>query len=52
MNSVDFHIDKEISGVELMKASITSQKTMAHVHEEFAIGVMENGNSRIFTKKS
>lgn len=43
MNQYNFHIDHDISGVEIMSAVIHSQKTHAHVHEEYAIGVMEKG---------
>ncbi|WP_459210890.1 AraC family transcriptional regulator [Aquimarina rhabdastrellae] len=43
MNQVDFHIDKDLDGVEIMSANIKSYKSQAHIHDEYAIGVMEYG---------
>ncbi|BDD05730.1 helix-turn-helix transcriptional regulator [Aureibacter tunicatorum] len=43
MNKLNFHIDKDLDGVEIMSANILSQNTHAHTHQEYAIGVMERG---------
>ncbi|WP_417799767.1 AraC family transcriptional regulator [Tenacibaculum sp.] len=42
-NILKFHINHDISGVELMNANFKSNKASLHYHPEFIIGVMESG---------
>jgi AraC-like DNA-binding protein len=43
LNKANFHIDPDLSGVELLSAKFTSIKSHEHIHEEYAIGIMEEG---------
>ena len=42
-NILKFHVNNDISGVELMNANFKSNKASLHYHPEFIIGVMESG---------
>ena len=42
-NILKFHVNNDISGVELMDANFKSNKASLHYHPEFIIGVMESG---------
>ena len=42
-NILKFHVNNDISGVELMNANFKSNKASLHYHSEFIIGVMESG---------
>jgi AraC-like DNA-binding protein len=42
-NILKFHVNDDISGVELMNANFRSNKASLHYHSEFIIGVMESG---------
>lgn len=42
-NILKFHVNHDISGVELMNANFKSNKASLHYHPEFIIGVMESG---------
>lgn len=42
-NLLEFNINQDIQGVELMNANFKSNKASLHYHPEFIIGVMESG---------
>ncbi|CAM1346120.1 AraC family transcriptional regulator [Tenacibaculum crassostreae] len=42
-NILKFHVNHDISGVELMNANFKSNRASLHYHLEFIIGVMESG---------
>lgn len=42
-NVLKFHVNHDISGVELMNANFKSNRASLHYHHEFIIGIMESG---------
>ena len=52
VNKVNYCIDRDISGVELMDAYFVSNKSNPHSHNEYVIGVVESGVQNYNLKSS